>query len=43
MFNVRYDTWSNDAIIDERNERPLIIALLAAIAAWTIPVLLALA
>jgi hypothetical protein len=42
MSNIRYDSWSNAAVIDERNERPLIIALFAAIAAWAIPVLVAL-
>jgi hypothetical protein len=42
MLNIRYDTWSNAAIIDERYERPLLIALFAAIAAWAIPVLVAL-
>ena len=42
MSKIRYDTWSNAAVIDERNERPLIIALFAAIAAWAIPVLVAL-
>ena len=42
MLKFRYDPWSNDAIIDERNERPLTIALLAAIVAWTIPALVAL-
>ena len=43
MLNVRYDTFSNSAIVDKRNERPLIVAFLAVIAAWTIPVLVALA
>jgi hypothetical protein len=43
MLKFRYEPWSNDAIIDERNERPVIIALLAVIAAWTIPALVALA
>ena len=43
MLNIRYDTFSNSAIVDKRNERPLIVAFLAVIAAWTIPVLVALA
>ena len=42
MLNTQYNTWSNDAVIDERYERPLFIALFAAIAAWTIPALVAL-
>jgi hypothetical protein len=43
MLSVRYDGMWNDPVIDERTERPLIIAMFAAIAAWTIPVLIALA
>jgi hypothetical protein len=43
MLSVRYDGMWNDPVIDERNERPVIIAMFAAIAAWTIPVLIALA
>jgi hypothetical protein len=43
MLSVRYDGLWNDAVIHERNERPLIIAMFAAIAAWTIPLLIALA
>jgi hypothetical protein len=43
MTNVQfYDKLASAPPIDERNERPLLIALVAIVAAWSIAFLLAL-
>jgi hypothetical protein len=35
MTDIRtYSGWWNTGLIDERNERPLLIALVATVAAW---------
>ena len=35
MTDMRtYDSWWNPGLIDERNERPLLIALVATVVAW---------
>jgi hypothetical protein len=43
MFEVLTDeSWRNGALIEERNEKPLRIALFAVIAAWSIAMMIAL-
>jgi hypothetical protein len=37
-----YDSWSIALPIDDRDERPLLIALVAIVAAWSLALLLAL-
>jgi hypothetical protein len=37
-----YDNWSSTLPIDDRNERPLLVALIAIVAAWSIVFLLGL-
>ncbi len=32
---LRHDRWWNTHVIDERNERPLLIALVATVVAWS--------
>jgi hypothetical protein len=39
MLNIEYD---NSLLIEDRNERPLLIALLAIVAAWSVVLLLGL-
>ena len=43
MFEVLTDeSWRNAALIEERNEKPLRIALFAVVVAWSIGILIAL-
>jgi len=39
---MTYDRFDNDLMIDERNERPLMAALIASIAIWSIAAVFAL-
>jgi len=35
MSNTRtYDNWLNPSLVDERNERPFLVALVATVVAW---------
>jgi hypothetical protein len=37
-----YDSWSTALPVDDRAERPLLVALVAIVAAWSLTLLLAL-
>ncbi|HZZ61043.1 MAG TPA: hypothetical protein VFE63_07700 [Roseiarcus sp.] len=44
MFDVlTYESWRNAVLIEERNEKPLRVALFAVVVAWTVGILIALA
>lgn len=43
MFEVlTYESWRNAVLIEERNEKPLRIALFAVVVAWAIGIVIAL-